>query len=110
MSRGGARPGAGRKPGSTNRMSNRAREAAAKTGEMPHEFLLRVVRGEDIDGHLPTFAERIDAAKAAAQYFAPRLTAAHVDAAIRPTSVRELSNAFLEHVAGGGDPESFGRH
>jgi len=36
------------------------------TGELPHEFLLRVARGEEIDGHIPTFAERIDAAKAAA--------------------------------------------
>jgi hypothetical protein len=49
----------------------------------------------------------MDAAKAAAQYFAPRLTAAHVDASIRPTSVRELSDAFLQHVAAGGDPKAF---
>jgi len=108
MARGGARPGAGRKLGSMNRLSNRAREQAMTTGDLPHEFLLRVARGEEIDGHIPTFAERIDAAKAAAQYFAPRLTAAHVDAAIRPKSVRELSDAFLEHVAAGADPAAYG--
>ena len=40
---------------------------------MPHEFLLKVARGETIDGHVPTFAERLDAAKQALPYFAPRL-------------------------------------
>ncbi len=104
---GGARPGAGRKVGSVNRMSAKARQEAAKLGELPHAFLARVARGEEIDGHKPTFAERIDAAKAAAQYFAPRLTAAHVEAAIRPTSVRDFSDAFLEHVAAGGNPNAF---
>ena len=91
-----------------NRLSNQAREEAAKRGELPHEFLLRVARGDEIDGHSPTFAERIDAAKAAAQYFAPRLTSAHVEAAIRPKSVRELSDAFLEHVAAGANPAAYG--
>lgn len=71
--KGGARPGAGRKPGSVNKMTLKAREEAAKSGQLPHEFVLAVARGEEIDGYRPTFAERVDAAKVAAPYFAPRL-------------------------------------
>jgi hypothetical protein len=77
--KGGHRPGAGRKPGSLNRLSRKAREEATATGELPHEFLLRVVRGAKIDGHTPTFAERVDAAKAAAPYFAPRFSVVAAD-------------------------------
>jgi len=80
MMTGGRREGAGRKPGSVNKISQHAREEAAKTGELPHEFLLRVARGEKIDDHSPEFAERVDAAKAAAPYFAPRFSATTVDA------------------------------
>lgn len=71
--RGGKRPGAGRKPSSVNRMSQKAREKAAETGILPHEFLLAVCQGQTIDGHLPDFRERLDAAKAAAPFYAPKL-------------------------------------
>jgi len=50
-----------------------AREYAFQTGEMPHLFLLRISRGEMIDNHRPTMEERIDCAKACAQYFVPKL-------------------------------------
>lgn len=47
--------------------------------DSPHGFLLAVVRGETVDGTKPTLSQRIEAAKAAAPYFAPRLAAvAHV--------------------------------
>jgi hypothetical protein len=75
---GGKREGAGRKQGSVNRLSQEAIEAATKTGELPHEFLLRVSRGETIDGEKTTFDKRIDAAKAAGPYFAPRLATATI--------------------------------
>jgi len=83
MAMGGKRQGAGRKLGSVNRMSAEARKAAKATGELPHEFLLRVSRGDRVEGYAPTFAERMDAAKAAAPYFAARLTAATVAAELR---------------------------
>ena len=54
-------------------MSKVAIERAKATGELPHEFLLRVVRGEEIDGTIPTFEQRVDAAAVAAPYFAPKL-------------------------------------
>ena len=40
---------------------------------LPHEILLAIARGEAIDGHTPTLAERITAAKIAAPFYAPRL-------------------------------------
>jgi hypothetical protein len=80
MARGGARPGAGRKAGSINKLSAAATAAAAATGQLPHEFLLEVSRGNvkirvGRTKRKPTFEERIDAAKAAAPYYAPRLAA-----------------------------------
>ena len=73
MPRGGSRPGAGRPAGSATRKTREIADRAAAAGELPHEFLLRVMRGEAVDGTVPTFAELIDAAKAAAPYFAPKL-------------------------------------
>jgi len=104
MPRGGHRPGAGRKPGSVNRMSTKAREQAATTGELPHEFLLRVARGELVDGHVPAFNERMDAAKAAAPYFAPRLATAQFDvrALHANRSAEDLTNDELAIIAAGG--------
>lgn len=49
------------------------RDWAYQTGEMPQMFLLRIARGEEVDGRKPTWDERIDAAKACAPYFAPKL-------------------------------------
>ena len=48
---------------------------AKSTGELPHEFLLRVVRGESIDEQVPTLEQRIAAAVSVAPYFAPKLAA-----------------------------------
>lgn len=52
-----------------------AREWAYTTGELPHMFLLRVARGEEVKegGKKPSFEERVDAAKACAAFFAPKL-------------------------------------
>lgn len=78
MARGGQRPGAGRPAGSRNRRTSETLAKASAAGLLPHEFLCAVARGEVIDGHAPTFAERMTAAAAAAPYFAPRL--AQIDA------------------------------
>lgn len=97
--RGGKREGAGRPPGAVGKKHAQIREEAALNGELPHQFLLRVSRGDQIlqrqpvhtyyktgvnKGQIkstewkvvdryPTFEERVDAAKACAQYFAPKL-------------------------------------
>ena len=75
MPSGGKRPGAGRKKGSINKVSRGARNKAAKEGLLPHEILLKIARGELLGDHRPSFAERMEAAKAAAPYYAPRLAA-----------------------------------
>ena len=74
----GSKPGerrGGRRPGSKNKRTLaieaavRATVEGAKTSDvMPAEFLLQVVRNEDLD-----LAVRIDAAKACASFFSPKL-------------------------------------
>ena len=95
MARGGARPGGGRPKGAVQKITTQAREAAAETGLLPHEWLLKVSRGEPIEQkrwvtkydkngketgrELVTeeiyadFPTRIDASKAAAPFYAPKL-------------------------------------
>lgn len=107
---GGKGRGGGRKKGDKDkrqRAIDRLMRIGRAPGELPHEFLLRVSQGKEIDHKhivsvehcnpdgtphilpngerlvtyeqrdtiiLPTFEERLDAAKAAAPYYAPRLT------------------------------------
>lgn len=62
----------------------------AAQGELPHEFLLRVSRGEVITwgvgksqkNIIPTFEQRLDAAKAGASYFAPKLAQVDINQAL----------------------------
>lgn len=70
MARGGKRPGAGRKPGSQNKFKRINVEEALKQCELPHVFLLRVANGAKVGGKKPSMAHRIEAARAAAPYFA----------------------------------------
>jgi hypothetical protein len=101
--RGGKRPGAGRKPGTTNKFSTEAAKAAQATGILPHEWLLNVMRGaqkiKDVyakDGaiveieRLPSFEEQLDAAKAAAPFYAPKLAAKAVIEAPEGNPIDEL--------------------
>ena len=62
MANGGARPGAGRKKGGHNRLTEEA-VAKANDGLSPLDFLLTVLRDETNEKPV-----RIDAAKAAAPY------------------------------------------
>jgi hypothetical protein len=62
MANGGARPGAGRKPGGRNKITKEA-IAKAADGLSPLDYLLGVMRDPGADE-----AKRIDAAKAAAPY------------------------------------------
>lgn len=107
MARGGKRENAGRKPGSGNKMSAAARKAAAETGLLPHEFLLNVMRGRAVMlpdpksdrrriKRIPTFEEMLDAAKAAAPYYAPRLSAV----ALKAKTSENPWNELLEMVDG----------
>lgn len=66
-SHGGARPGAGRKKGGHNRLTEEA-VAKANAGLSPLDYLLSVVRDEEAED-----TRRIDAAKAAAPYVHAKL-------------------------------------
>jgi hypothetical protein len=77
--RGGARKGAGRKPGSATKKTREIADAAADEGVTPLEYMLRVMRDES-DHEDPRIqaqreAMRFEAAKAAAPYIHPRLAA-----------------------------------
>ena len=64
MAHGGARPNAGRKPGSLSRFNREMVERASSGGDLPLDFMLEVMRDESLGIRL-----RIDAAKAAAPYY-----------------------------------------
>jgi len=80
MSHGGARSGAGRKPGVSTRMNEEARKKAAEGGLMPLDYMLAILRDEDLPQE-----SRMDAAKAAAPYVHAKL-------------------ASVEHKGDGGGP------
>ena len=113
---GGARPGAGRPKGRTNSVTAKAREAAAESGLLPHEWLLKVSRGEPIEQKrikiiydkqgneksreliteevYADFPTRIDAAKAAAPFYAPRLAVQQVK--VGPDSGNAVADALKQ--------------
>lgn len=107
--------GAGRPMGALGRLSKAARELAASTGELPHEFLLRVARGEVISTDVmdPTSGElkkiyqvpelpmRIDAAKAAAPYFAPKLSAIEVLAGASDDQLNQIIGQYAAQAGVG---------
>ncbi len=74
MARGGRRPGAGRPKGAVNRSSLAIIEAANSGGEMPIEYLLRVMRDENAPD-----ARRDLAARIAASYLHSRIAALPID-------------------------------
>ncbi len=67
--RGGRREGAGRPQGSPNKVGAARVAELAASGEMPLDYLIRVMRNPK-----ETADRRFDAAKAAAPYCHPRLT------------------------------------
>lgn len=86
-----AMPGAGRPPGSMSKIAAQARERAQETGQLPHEILLDMARGEpqlqievDAQGRRTEkwvsidLDARRDAAKAAAPYYAPKISTVEV--------------------------------
>lgn len=70
MARGGARTGAGRPKGAATRKTREIADRAAAEGQTPLEFLLEVMRSANND-----LRDRLDAAKAAAAFVHPRLSA-----------------------------------
>ena len=120
MAVGGPRPGSGRPKGSVTRVTAKAREAAMETGMLPHEWLLKVSRGESIkqkrwvikydakgneksrdlieEDVYADFPTRIDAAKAASPYYAPRLAVQTVSVTGNSDAVSETLKAIAEKL------------
>lgn len=101
---GGARPGSGRKPGTVQRrLIESAILDAKNSGLLPHEILLAVARGDPtIFGEVPSPLLRMDAAKAAAPYFAARLASMEVTGTMTHTtgfSVQQLQRLNEEFEA-----------
>lgn len=87
----------GRPKGSRSIVTSKARQAAMATGLLPHEWLLKVARGEMVQQQIPTrdvetgvvtyelrevypdLETRLDAAKAAAPFYAPKLATQNVN-------------------------------
>jgi hypothetical protein len=82
----------GRPEGSANKMAREAREQAKLTGKLPHEIMLDIARGEPqyekrVDPETGEVTQRLvnvpldmrlDAAKAAAPYYAPKISTVEV--------------------------------
>jgi hypothetical protein len=67
--------GKGRPFGARNKSSKAERAAAAKTGDLPHQILLKIARmmpGEKYGNYPVDFEDIVIAAKAAAPFYAPR--------------------------------------
>jgi hypothetical protein len=96
------RPGPGRPKSLTFMTAAQLRDWALRSGEMPHIFLLRVSRGETIDGHKPSFETRIEAARFCAPYLIPRLRLIELSDAERdprPTEQLVFNEDVLETLS-----------
>lgn len=71
--KGGKRPGAGRKPGVPNKVTQETREAIKASGLTPLDFMLSVMRDDDED-----MPRRLAAANMAAPYVHPKLASVEV--------------------------------
>lgn len=120
MAGGGRQPGAGRPKGALSKVTAKAKQAAMETGLLPHEWLLKVSRGEgikqkrwvvkyDAKGNEKSrelveeevyadFPTRIDAAKAASPYYSPRLAVQTVSVSGSSDAVSDTLKAIAEKL------------
>jgi hypothetical protein len=93
--------GRGRRPGRPNSLSDAQRRQAARTGELPHQFMLRVMRlgmGKKIGSHIITWEDILWAAKNAAPYYAARLAAVKVTGENKPPVVIQIDPEKLKNM------------
>lgn len=79
--RGGHHGKGGRPPNVPNKATAAIRQAAAESGELPHEFMLRVMRmgvGKFVGDHQITWDDVKWAAQQAASFFAPKMSSMKV--------------------------------
>lgn len=113
----------GRPEGSMNKLAREAREIAARSGKLPHEILLDIARGNVIeqkfyadDGQpitrrlIPDLEQIKDAAKAAAPYFAPKISTVEVIQGVNDDELDRIialaaAEAGVSLSTGGEEPE-----
>ncbi|MCE2563366.1 hypothetical protein [Komagataeibacter sp. FNDCF1] len=100
--RGGARPGAGRKKGSLTEakkigreVSSRVTKKLADASATPLDIMARVMQGD-----VSITEMQFEAAKAAAPYIHPKLSAIQMDARVR-RSVEDMTDEELAALASG---------
>tara|TARA_R110000868_G_scaffold71284_1_gene208962 strand:- start:582 stop:962 length:381 start_codon:yes stop_codon:yes gene_type:complete len=113
---GGKQPGAGRPKGALSKVTAKSKQVAQETGLLPHEWLLAVSRGEGIvhkrwvvkhdtkgkevsrdlveEVIYADFPTRIDASKAAAPFYAPKLAAQTVTTPGNPSGSNATADAL----------------
>ena len=97
MPSGGARKGAGRKPGVQNLINREAKERALANGELPLDYMLRVMRSDLVDD------KRRDAmAQAAAPYLHAKLASIEHTGKDGGSIKGEMTIRFVK--AGGSQP------
>lgn len=113
----------GRPVGSVNKITAEVRKWAAESGELPHEFLLRMTRGEvitrkvaDEKGNITEVVEHYDldarraAAVAAAPYFASKLATVELIQGMKDDDLDKLIAEFATQagiaVGAGGEGEA----
>jgi len=107
--RGGPRKNAGRKPGSATKKTREIADMAAANGITPLEFMLNVMRQEppeteDERLRQSYVAMQFEAAKAAAPYIHPKLSAVEMNAKVTTRSLdQELAELNAAHSDAEGD-------
>lgn len=77
MARGGSRPGAGRKPNTPNKATQKRQAEIAASGLAPLDYMLSILRSEEQPPEM-----RFEAAKAAAPYVHPKLASTELNASV----------------------------
>lgn len=117
MPGGGRQPGSGRPKGALSKVTAKAKQAAMETGLLPHEWLLKVSRGEGIvhkrwvikyddkgneksrelivEEIYADFPTRLDASKAAAPFYSAKLATQTISV----TSNSDAVAATLKDIA-----------
>ncbi len=113
----------GRPEGSLSKLSREARESAKLTGLLPHEILLSMARGQpqaeyevDEDGEIKLkgmvsvdLDKRMDAAKAAAPYYAPKISTVELISGASDDDlnslIKELAAQAGVSIGNGGDEQ-----
>lgn len=80
MSHGGVRPNSGRKKGSASKSNEEARLRAAATGELPLDYMLKIMRDPEMD-----HTRRDDMAKASAPFVHSKLSSVDLSASVDAT-------------------------